>query len=949
MASPSSATPFSPAEVRPKPQLGAARITLLVVAAAAPLTAMVGNMPIALALPGALGVPAAFLLTVLLLLCFSVGYAAMSRRIVSTGAFYTYVGQGLGKPAAVVAAYVAILAYGSMAIGLVAGFGYFASLILAQVGLGAPWLACMAVGVGVIGTLGYRSIDLSAKVLTVLITAEFGILAAFDLLVVLHQGPHAFPLAVWRPANVFTVSLGAAIPFAVVSFTGFESAALYGEDSRDPVRCVPRATYASLLLIGAFYLATVWIMIGAVGPDAVRGAAQAAGGQFLFGLTERFGGPVLTSLTGVFFITSMLATMLAIHNAVSRYLFAVARDGLLAPWLAAYHPHHRSPHRASLLMTAVELAVVGGLGLAGFSPYLGIASGMIGLGTIGILLLQVGAAIAIFAHLRRVQPRSPTPYLSLLGGMGLLVGVVLTVANYSRLIGNADPVADMLPALYGVVAVAALGLAWRLRRRNPAALRKVARSIRRPVAERRAVAVRSYPDRYCIVGAGPCGLIMARALLKEGIPFDCFEMHSDVGGIWELDRDGTPMYESAHFISSKWTSYFYGFPMPADYPDYPSHRQILDYIRDFARTFDLYRHIRFNTRVERATPDGDGWLVELATGEHRRYAGVICAPGVTWHARLPDLPGMDTFSGDIRHSVTYRSTAELRGKRVLIVGGGNSGIDIACDAARAADAAYLSLRRGYRFVPKHMFGVPTDLLFSGSIAPPAGVSLSGDANKILDTVNGDLTRLGLPKPDHDALASHPIMNTQILHYLAHGDISVTPDVTGFAGDEVIFADGSRRSADLVLFCTGYDYRLPFLDETLFTWKAGKPQLYLNVIHRELDGLYALGFAEFASAGYRRFDEMAQLVVADIHARTTGQGDAAMRRRRREDATDLRGGKTYVDSPRHANYVDADTYMEVLAGIRDELGWPDLDDRAFDAMRRHAGPDEAVRLEGQTAA
>ncbi len=313
---------------------------------------------------------------------------------------------------------------------------------------------------------------------------------------------------------------------------------------------------------------------------------------------------------------------------------------------------------------------------------------------------------------------------------------------------------------------------------------------------------------------------MARTFLKEGVPFDCFERHGDVGGLWDPENEGTPIYDSAHFISSKWTSYFYGFPMPANYPDYPSARQILDYILAFTDAYGLREHITFQTEVKKAEPEGDRWRVELGNGEVRYYDGVIACPGVTWHASMPKLPGADTFAGEIRHSVSYRSTDEFTGKRVLIVGAGNSGVDIACDAAKHGAKAFFSVRRGYRFVPKHIFGIPTDVLTTGKALPPKGAPIVTDINKMLDTMNGDLTRLGLPKPDHDALSSHPIMNTQILHYLGHGDLIAKGDVKGFDGKDVIFADGSREEIDLVMFCTGYEYKLPFFRTICSNGRAG---------------------------------------------------------------------------------------------------------------------------------
>jgi len=929
--------------------LSTARVVFLVVAAAAPLASMIGNMPLALGESAGIGMPAAFLLTLAILLCFAAGYTAMSREIVSTGAFYTYIGKGLGKPAAIVAAYCAILAYGSYTIGIAAAFGYFATVLFAQIGLTVPWIPCALAGIVLTGVMGYRSLDLSAKVLAFLMVAEFGILAIFDVLALRQHGLSALPTQVWHPTSYWRLDFGAVLPFALTSFVGFESAALYGEETKTPEKSIPRATLISLASIGIFYLVTVWIMIGAIGTPGLQTFARAQGGNLLLTLAGDAGGNALVTAMGGFFVTSILATFLALHNASSRYFFALARDALLPAPLARFHAVHHSPHIGSLTMTALELVVVLGLGLAGVNPYLGIASAAIGLGTIGIVAMQIGCATAVPFFYRNKPAASLwlTKILPLIGAAGLAICLILTLINYPNLTASTNTFINLLPASLAILAVAALGYALILRRRRPDLYAKVASARRRLVKHRTAPYVESYKNRYCIIGAGPAGLIMARALAHEGIPYDQFERHTDVGGIWDKANPGSPIYESAHFISSKWVSYFYGFPMPDHYPDYPSHRQILDYIRAFARAYNLYPNITFNTEVLRAEPKEGAWAVTLSSGETRHYAGIIAVPGVTWHANSPTWPGQENFAHTIKHTVNYSDSAELAGKRVLVVGCGNSGADIACDAARTADAAFISLRRGYRFIPKHLFGIPTDVLFTGDVPPPPGVSLAGDTNQLLDAVNGDLTRLGLPKPDHDALASHPIMNVEILNRLAHGDLIAKPDIKNFTRDTVVFTDGTAEKIDLVLLATGYDYRIPFIDSALFEWHQGRPQLYLGLIHRDVEGLYVLGFIEFADAGYRRFDDMAQIIIADIHARETGIHQDVLNKKRKTDFPDLRGGKTYVDSPRHANYVHSETYREVLASLREKLGWPDLTDHSFDGMRndieimthapRHAPP------------
>jgi hypothetical protein len=227
--------------------------------------------------------------------------------------------------------------------------------------------------------------------------------------------------------------------------------------------------------------------------------------------------------------------------------------------------------------------------------------------------------------------------------------------------------------------------------------------------------------------------------------------------------------------------------------------------------------------------------------------------------------------------------------------------------------------------------VPTDVFINGQTMPPKGVVVPDDPGALIDAIVGDLTRFGLPKPDHQALASHPIMNTQIIHHLAHGDITARPDVKEFREHSVVFVDGTEEEIDLVLFATGYEYRIPYVPEELFEWRAGHPQLYLNVFNRKVDNLYALGFIELADAAYQRFDEMAQLILIDIHARATGEKRDRIQELKQSDQPNLRGNMTYIDSPRHTNYVETHTYQHKLAEFRDEFGWPDIDNHFYEDL------------------
>lgn len=421
----------------------------------------------------------------------------------------------------------------------------------------------------------------------------------------------------------------------------------------------------------------------------------------------------------------------------------------------------------------------------------------------------------------------------------------------------------------------------------------------------------------CVIGAGPAGLAVARALAERGIAYRHLERHTDVGGLWDIENPGTPMYESAHFISSRTVSGFSGFPMPESFPDYPGHEQIHSYLREFADAYGLRERIEFGTAVERVEREGDVWRVTLADGSSTVHSQVVVCTGSQWHAFTPELPG--EYTGEIRHSLSYRDASEFAGKRVLVVGGGNSGCDIACDAARTADRAAISMRRGYWFIPKHVFGVPSDIVGGkGSFLPkPLERAL---LQPLLKLLTGDPTRLGLQKPDHKLFDTHPVVNSQLFHYLQHGDIQARPGIKRADGLTIEFTDGTREDYDLVLFATGYRHRVPVAQE--YFGNEQHPDLYLNCCSREHPGLFGVGFIETNSGAYQLFDQQAHLIAAFIEGqgRHTAAAEEFAGLVRTADP-DLSGGLTFDSSPRHRGYVDSDAYVKHVRALAKRLHWP----------------------------
>lgn len=467
------------------------KIVFLIVAAAAPLGAMVATVPLALAMGNGPGVPAMFLFAGVTLLLFSVGYAAIGRKVVNAGGFYTYLSRGLGKPVGVAGGLVAVIAYNAITIGVLGAFGYFVQSIAQSHGLNLPWEVWTAVGVLIMGWLGYRQIDLSARVLAVLMLCETGILAVLDLGIIIHRGLSALPATSFTPAVAFGGGASVAMMFAFASFTGFESAALYSEEARNPKRSIPVATYIAVVLISSFYAFTSWMAVGGIGADRVKSVAAAQLGNLFFALTNRYVGPVATDITQVFLCTSLFAAMLALHNAANRYVSVLGRERVLPQWLGAIHPRHFSPYRASLVQLGLSIAMAAAFAIGGLDPYTGLASSMIGLGTLGIVMLQGGAALSVIAYFRRRGERHwwRTILAPLLGAAGLVTAVVLLWLNYSAMTGTNAPLVNAMPWLFAVAIIVGLGYAVWIRSRHPLRYAELATNQPAPIPFEEAPAV----------------------------------------------------------------------------------------------------------------------------------------------------------------------------------------------------------------------------------------------------------------------------------------------------------------------------------------------------------------------------------------------------------------------------------------------------------------------------
>lgn len=342
--------------------------------------------------------------------------------------------------------------------------------------------------------------------------------------------------------------------------------------------------------------------------------------------------------------------------------------------------------------------------------------------------------------------------------------------------------------------------------------------------------------RYCIIGAGYTGLAVAKAYADLGLDYDHVEATNAIGGNWSHG-----VYDSTYLISSKDVTQYPDYPMPQDYPDFPSAAQMRDYLRSFAAEFGLDRRIEFDTLVTDVAPLDDsglaGWRVRFGDGRVREYAGVVVANGHYWDTHIPSYPG--EFAGKQIHSKDYRQPADLDGSRVLAVGAGNSGCDLAVEAAVTFGSAEISLRRSYWFIPKYVLGVPSSKFDIGSVPVPKVVQ-EVVFRSIIALGMGSYRSFGLEKPTHRIFDQDLVVNQQLPYFLKHGRITIRPEIARFDGHTVHFTDGSSGDYDTIVWATGFRTTFPFLRDGLLEWEKCQPRLVAHTFAPGLANLYFAG-------------------------------------------------------------------------------------------------------------
>ena len=453
-------------------RLGVWAIVFFVISAAAPLTVVASAAPTDFRLAG-IGGPGAMLASGIVLMLFAVGFTAMSRYVRNAGAFYIYGAKGLGKPIGIGIVFVTIFSYAALCICFYGFVGFFGEMTFSALfGIDLPWTVYALIAFLVVGILGYRKIDVGAKVLAVLLTAEVAILLVLAIGVLAQGGPEPISFAAFAPQNVFfAAGSGALFVFGFGAYLGFESTAIYTEEAIRPTRTVPMATYIAIAFLGIFYAFTFWILTVAFGVDGVLKLAQEDTFQdMVFNAGDQYLGLWASITMRILIVTSFFACLLAFHNACTRYLFSIGRERLLPAWLARTQIKTQAPHHASLVMSVISLAAIVITLATGADPFLGFALPVYSVGVAGLVFAQAVAAIAVvgfFLRDRRGHSVWRVIVAPALGAIGLIVGWILIATNFGLVSGVEGPINIALLAPTPVLFLAGIVIGFVLKARNP--------------------------------------------------------------------------------------------------------------------------------------------------------------------------------------------------------------------------------------------------------------------------------------------------------------------------------------------------------------------------------------------------------------------------------------------------------------------------------------------------
>ena len=412
--------------------------------------------------------------------------------------------------------------------------------------------------------------------------------------------------------------------------------------------------------------------------------------------------------------------------------------------------------------------------------------------------------------------------------------------------------------------------------------------------------------RACVIGAGSCGITAAKALYEARVPFDCFEAGPEVGGLWKFENPNglSGAYSTLEMNTSGPRMSYSDFPLGSD--DYPRHEDVGAYFDRYVDHFGFRDKITFNTRVGKVEPrDGGGFRVSTGDGEEREYDAILVANGHHWDPRWPEPAFPGEFAGTQMHSHDYRRPEQFVGKRVVVVGGGNSGMDIARDSSHVAAATFLSLRRGYHVIKKRLGRKNTPV--DQTLLPPwLPWPIKQKAFEVLRRRSGDISDYGFPEPDHKVGHAHPTLTDQIHERLAAGAVKPKPNIRELRGDTVAFDDGSEENVDVIVYCTGYRVTFPFFEDDFLAAPGNEIPLYHRTFHPDVESVYFLGLMQPLGAIMPLAEAQGRWIASLLRGDYRLPPAAEMRAVIAEQRADDR--KRFYASPRHTMEVDFDEWM-----------------------------------------